>query len=228
MNLALMLPVLLTGKKASDSLLTGLLGYWKLDEAGGNAIDALGLHTLTDVGTSLGIVGKIGNARQCLSASSQYLTNAAFVLPDADFTIALWMNITTLTDFRNIVNKLASWEKGQLCIYIYSNKITFDLCTDASPNLGTVTSSTFGNLSTGTWYFMLADRNKITGKIGIEINGTRNEADAVGVMGTAGLFRLGARESSSPASFTNATVDECGVWGRLLTTAEKARLYNNS
>lgn len=212
-----------------DSLMTGLLAYWKLDEASGDAIDSsINNRTLTQVNNPLGVVGKVGNARNFVSTSAQHLKNTAFALDDADFTVSFWVNFTTRIAFAALIEKQISNARGQFNIYHESDwKIGFALYQQADVPLGSVISSTFGALSIGTWYHVLADRNKTTGKIGIEVNGTRTEGNAPGVMGTSANFGIGAWAHSAGHPL-NGAIDEVGVWSRLLTAEEKARLLNNT
>lgn len=212
--------------KSPDSLLTGLLAYWKLDEASGNAIDSSGNgYTLTQSNNPLGVAGKVGNARQFVAASLQALYHAAILFPDTDFTISAWVNITTLTDFKHIINKWTTTNKGQMAAYINGNKIEWAIYTDSAIIGSVVNCATFGNLSTGTWYHMILERNKSAGTIRIGINLTFDTAAANGVIGSTAGFRLGIRESFSSGAF-NGLIDEVGIWTRLLTVAEMTRLYN--
>jgi hypothetical protein len=215
------------GGVAADSLTVGLLAYYKLDEASGNALDVLGNYPLTQAANPLGVVGKIGNARQFLSASTQYLRNTSLVLPDTDWTISAWVNIATLTNFAAVINKWSAANKGQMAAYIDTNQITFAIYSDSAIIGSAARHSTFGNLSTGTWYHMILERQKTAGIIRIGINLTFNQANADGVIGTTGIFALAAKYYNETGPL-NGIIDEVGIWTRLLTTDELARLYNNT
>lgn len=211
-----------------DSLLIGLFAYYKLDESSGNAVDSGEYnYTLSQTNNPLGVVGKIGNARKFVSASSQYLSNSSMVLPDTDWTISAWVNIQTLTNFAHIINKWSGLSIGQMAAYINTNKIEFGIYNNSGLIGSTVTNTAFGNLSLNTWYHLILERNKTAGTIRIGINLIFDQSTANGVIGTTGLFRMGARAYTT-SGFLNGTVDEVGIWTRLLTSTELTRLYNNS
>lgn len=67
---------------AVSPLMNGLLGHWKLSDTS----DALGVRTLTNVGSTPFAAGKIGNCADLLIASGQYLHRASETL---GFTTAM-------------------------------------------------------------------------------------------------------------------------------------------
>ena len=214
------------GGSKKNSLLNGLLAYWKLDEASGNALDISGNnYTLTQSGNPLGVVGKVGNARQLVAASSQFLYNDTFKFSDTDFTISLWVNITTMTNYVHICSNWSALNQGQFVTYIDTNKVSFGLYSDSGIIGSLVQHTDFGNLSVDTWYHAVFTRDKTNGKIKNYINTVGTEATANGVIGTSQKFRLGARETGA-SGFLNGIVDEVGIWDRILTTEEIGRLYN--
>src|SRR5262249_29289721 len=92
----------------SCTLRNNLISYWRLDEASGNAIDAIGTNTLiahNAPGTTTGIVNGArtfnGNIQYFSIASNSSVENAA-----NDFTFTAWGYLTDKTDYRTLVGKL--------------------------------------------------------------------------------------------------------------------------
>ena len=77
---------------------TGLLGYWKLDETGGNAADSSGNNkTLANNGITTYVTGKYGNGSEHVPASSQYLMASSTI--DGVKTISFWVNPDNSTNY---------------------------------------------------------------------------------------------------------------------------------
>jgi hypothetical protein len=65
---------LVTGLVMS-TLVNGLVSYWKLDEASGTRVDAVGTNHLTPTNAPIGALGKIGNACDFEADSTQFLSH---------------------------------------------------------------------------------------------------------------------------------------------------------
>lgn len=88
---------------------TGLVSYWKLDEASGTRVDSIGNNDLTDNNTVTSGTGQSGNAASFASANSEYLsiTDAAQVgLETDEFTILAWNKPDTPSGTRAVVAKV--------------------------------------------------------------------------------------------------------------------------
>jgi len=72
------------------SLSDGLVGYWKMDEASGNVLDASGNgNTGTPTGTTV-IAGQYGNGRS-FNGSSDYVSVGSSIVPVDTFSISAWI-----------------------------------------------------------------------------------------------------------------------------------------
>lgn len=214
-------------KRTTDTLLNGLLAYWKLDEASGNGIDSsVNGYTLTGENNPIGEIGKVGNARKFVLASNQSMYNNSFQMPDTDFTISLWFKAASLpaADYMGLAGKMTGGSSGQFFVYTYDVQAYF-LLYSSTGLIANQNAAAFGNLSTGAWYHLLAKRDKANGLLKIGINLTFNQKVAVGVINPISGIRIGARASTSDKPY-NGLLDEVGIWNRLTTDAEDIRLYN--
>ncbi|MGH7186131.1 MAG: LamG domain-containing protein [Pseudomonadota bacterium] len=207
------------------ALTDSLVAYWKLDEASGTRVDATGRGNdlATVVGSPGSAAGKVGNAVD--TSSGNYLEGpvGGDLSPgNADFTIAAWLWFDALSGEGDIVNK---WQSGNF---------EYSLATDGSNNLKffvsdgsfpSVTATTFGAVSTSTWYFVVAWHDSVGDAIKIVVNdGTvETTAHAGGVNTGSAPFSVGRAPFGSPH---DGRVDEVGFWTRLLTAGEITALYN--
>lgn len=226
-------PLFFAGNQGGGiALNSGLIAFWKLEEASGNRVDSTGnTKTLTPSGAPGNQAGKIGNAVAFVKTSSQYLLRAdetafrmfrktASVYDQAGSTVAGWINLVDITFTVVIAAKEGfdiSYFSGGWHFRVF-NAVPATIA-DAS----VVISPTFG-----TWYFICA---RWDGGTGIDLsinNGTRGTASIVGTPnpGDATEFHLGVGAVSDTA-FTNGAQDAWGIWNRRLSDAEVAYLYNN-
>ncbi|HEU4594597.1 MAG TPA: LamG-like jellyroll fold domain-containing protein [Pyrinomonadaceae bacterium] len=213
-----------------STLNSGIVAFWKLDEASGTRYDAVRTNHLTDNNTVTQATGKVGNAASFASASSEYLScadNADLSTGDVDFMGAGWFQLMTKTASMDLV---AKWGASGNFEYI----LTYDQATDRFiffvSNNGTTTASvianTFGSPSIGTWYFVVFYHDATGNLIGISVNnGAFNTtAHTTGVFNSTAPFQIGARAVSP--SYFNGRADAVGFWKRLLSAAEITELYN--
>lgn len=93
------------GEKNNDFLSKGLLGYWDLDEASGDASDKSGnALTLTNNNSTTYVGGKFGNGGEFVPASTQYLSTATAI--NGAQTASFWVNPDSNTN--NYVHLTAS------------------------------------------------------------------------------------------------------------------------
>ena len=208
-----------------DSLTKGLLAYWKLDEAGGEAIDTLGVYNLSDTTNTVGVPGKVGNARQFVASNTQFLYSDMFEMGDIDFTISFWIKPATISTQLIVTNINTSATSGNFGIYLSNSNINMALYSSTESLVPVLTATDFGNLSAENWYHIVATRNKITTAATLFVNNISTSVNIAGTLGTYKKFRVGRRSFDSTLYY-NGLVDELGVWNRVLTNDEITRLYN--
>ena len=84
---------------------TGLVSYWKLDEASGTRVDSHGPNPLTPANAPGGAAGKIGTG--CTFNGSQYLHHPDLIAPlgDEDFTYTLWFKTTATGVYQGLIGR---------------------------------------------------------------------------------------------------------------------------
>jgi len=217
---------------SSSTLNTGLVAYWKMDEASGTRADDQGSNDLTDNNTVTSNTGKIGNAGQFTAANSEYLSladNADLSTGDIDFTFAMWVYGDTLAsgaDFRGIISK---WEGSNQEYILQNNGVTSRLIWSvgsSGSNRTDLTASSFGAPSTSTWYFIVCGHDAANDQIFISVNdGTVDTAShSGGVFNGASAFEIGHHQQGF--QYWDGRVDEVGFWKKKLSAAEITELYN--
>lgn len=219
------------GGIGQSALYTTLVAYWKLNEGSGDRYDSKGSNTLTSVGgVGMSATGKQENAATFTKASSQRLNaadNSALSVGDIDFYVACWV-YGTLDDGTSQYIAAKAGSSGNRAWYLYfdwaTNQIKFR-AFDSSDNSTTVTASTFGTVTTATWYFVEAWHNAATNQIGVAVNGVSNTSShTTGVRDDTGPFQIGAANSGS---HFDGWVDEFGYWKNYIpNSTERTWLYN--
>lgn len=211
-------------------LLTGLVAYWKLDEASGNRADSVGANTLTDNNTVTSTTGKVGSAADFEVDNSESLSisdNAVLSMGNIDFTLAGWVMLDTKTAIRAVIAKYTTVGNQREYMVRYesaTDRFVFRVSADGVNNTA-VSADNLGSPSTDAWYFIVAWHDAAADTINIQVNnGAANStAHATGVLDGTSVFYLGSREGTD---FFDGLIDETGLWKRALTAAERAYLYN--
>lgn len=215
----------------ATSLSTGLVGYWKLDEASGTRNDSGGTNHLTDNNTVTQAAGKVANAAQFTAANSEYLSvadSAALSTGDIDFTICAWVYLDSKSSSRLIVSKgtLATAAATEYWVDHLASTDRFRFGVSTGAALATVSADVLGAPSLATWYFVVAWHDSVGNTINISVNnGAANSAaHSAGVQDSTQPFQIGA--AAGPSGFMDGRVDEVGVWKKVLTAAERTLMYN--
>jgi hypothetical protein len=217
---------------AASPLLTNLVSYWTLDEASGNAVDAVvaSANDLTAVNAPGTAAGKINTSRSFTAASSRHFSRASNTLlrlGDIDFTWTAWAYLTSVPGINNAI--LSRWtnntgNREALLMYNNLGVFRFILSSNGAGISLQIDASSFGAASLNTWYFVCAWHDAVNNVVGISVNGAANTASySSGVLLGAADFQIGAFNN---ANFWDGRIDEVGFWKRVLTADERAELYN--
>jgi len=217
---------------AADTLNSGLIAYWKLDEASGTRVDSEPTGTaqdLTDNNTVTSATGRISNGAFFTSANSEYLSHADSADLSTTRMVAAWVKATTLTAGMVIVlywsvspSQQRSW---RLWWDSSTGKFKYEVSGDGIVSTS-IQATTFGTPVTNVLYFVAGWIDTTGNTLNISINnGTVNSvAYSSGILNSTATFDIGARGAAS--DFWNGLIDEVGVWNRPLTAIELTRLYN--
>ena len=214
------------------SLLDDLISYWPLDESSGNALDAHGSNDLTDNNTVGTATGLIAGARDFVPANSESLThasNASLTTGEIDWTIGLWVYLDSKASSRPLVSRWSNTSSDREYLLFYqSSGDRFRWVVQGASSVASVNADQLGSPSTGTWYYVLAWHAAGDNEIGIQVNnGTADTASGPtgSVPESTQNFRLGY--DPDIGAYHDGRIDEAAFWKRLLTDAEKTRLYNS-
>lgn len=220
----------------NSSLTTSLISYWKLDESSNTRFDERNIANLTDFDGVLSISGIRGQAANFVLANSQslyYSISNAFGISNQNFSFALWLYLNTFggVDQNIFVKRDGSNLEFDLIYSNATNGLVFRVSTDGANYPETVFATSFGTLTTATWYNIVCWQNTLS-HIGISVNRSVNTANFTNnvVFGTAGLCVSGVLSSGSPILATQGVdgrVDEIGFWKKMLTAQERQDLYGN-
>jgi hypothetical protein len=220
----------------AGTLTTSLISYWPFDEFsnGGvqtNRSDAYSTNTLTDNATTASSTGKKINGADFESGNSEFLEitdNTALSTGDIDFSVSAWANLESTGANRTILSKSDSSSVGEYELYYNdsSSKFEFILRNSSGTTVCTATDTTV--ISTATWYFVVAwhDASGNTCNIQVNNNTATSAAESGTVSDSAANFRVGARYTTEELFF-DGIIDEAGFWKKVLSSAERASLYNS-
>lgn len=229
---------------AGNGLLNALIAYWPGNEASGNLLDA---HTnalhLTDENTVTNAAGKVyATARKYTAANSEYHVrpgdDALLSAGDVDFTLAAWVYFDTVgTISKWLVSKrtTGAGANGYQLLFFGSdlggtNRLAFFAFVDGA--LTEARANTFGGLTAGVWYHIVAWHDATANQIGVEVNGVADTAaHSAGVGDDSGRFAIGILLGAL-SYYHNGRIGPVAFWksaaggGGVLTAAQRTALYN--
>lgn len=207
------------------ALSDNLISYWSLE----NVNDSHGSNNLTNNNTVTFVTGKVANAGNFVSASSQYLSianNTSLEAGDIDFTWAGWVYLTNTAAARTIMAKWGAGADGDYRLQFITAGTTFQFAVRNAANSATVTATWSASVSAATWYYVVVRHDATANIISISVNAGTPVTAALtgGTRVSANGFALGALNTG--ATFHNGGLDEAGWWKRYLADAELTDLYN--
>lgn len=224
------------------ALTDSIVAYWKLDESSGNATDATGNgYTMTNGGSSgvTFVAGKIGNSAHFENTypnNQDSFSRSGLGSDLAEYTISFWVksSSTTANNDSGVISA-GSWAgAGQWTVILRTNGAgSAFLYWDVYGNsTGNGISSTTGGLFDGTWRHCAVTYSDTTDTLKFYIDGSLDKTstsvgagtiDNTGITNFIGQYLVG----SNYRGFNNGELDEIGLWGRVLSDAEIASLYNS-
>jgi hypothetical protein len=203
-------------------LLTDLLAYWPLDEASGTRFDSVGTNHLSDTGGVGSTIGKQGNAATGFGASTFLSSTSDNTQIAGDWTIALWFRTGANVSTNQAL--ISRWGAASLdqeyIVYVHGSSFRFLVNAPSTVYIDRP-------VAPNTTYLGFAWHDATAGKIYVQLNDGVDTSDTVGVIKTSAgnTFRVGQRGDTSLPWLGN-WIDEIGIWGRVLTPAERTQLYN--
>lgn len=217
------------------ALLDDCVAYWRLGEASGSRADSVGSNTLTDNNTVGSTTGKLGNAANFIAANSEYLNiadNAALSMPNGQsFTIAMWINPSTLTNGATPLNKgglIFGASSFSYALEFLLQGMNVNLLWILSNNTASsALTCSAGVLPTSTWSFVVAWYDNSDNFQHIQLNnGTPVSIGAPSGGSSDQTFAFNLGSSGAGGAFFNGAIDDTLIWKRVLTSDERSMLWN--
>jgi hypothetical protein len=227
-----------------SSLLIDLIAWWDLEETfGTNQADS---HTNELDLTRNGPMnwtgdGKPGNAAIFASADVSKLTHADNdlfdVAGDPSFTWAFWMRADTVVDTgqHTLVCKGPNNDKNASPYFIQIDgfgsgnaKLSFFIGDGASTeSAGTATDTI--QADNNTWHFIVCTYNNAVPDLTIYVDNSLSFNTSVSItpVSTSDSLTIGASGAAGPLRLYDGDIDSLAFWKRILTSEERASLYNS-
>lgn len=225
---------------AGSSLLTGLVAYWKLDEASGSAIDAHSTHDGTVRNITQNSTGKINTAYTFDrltavpddSTGIVIPTSAAFNLAASAGSISCWINSTLELYWSDAIVSSHNTDVGNSGYHIGlqadgsgNHYISCIIGSSASYQQVTDNTTIIDN-SGSTWYHVVMTW-QYPGNIKAYVNGNMIINTAISVT-PVDAYDLNIGRSPAPYApyWFDGRIDEVGIWNVVLTPSQVSELYN--
>lgn len=211
------------------ALTDDLVSFWHLDEASGTREDAHGSNHLAQSGGVGVAAGRLGSAAD-FDGSDDYLEindNASLSAGDIDLTLACWVYFDSVSGVRDIAGKWSSGGFGEYWLDLDSSGRLRWRGGDTGGSHWSVSATTFGAVTTGTWYFVVGWHDAAANEVGISVNGTTSDTASwsAGAGDNERPFRVGAQHGA--ANPLDGRVDAVAFWKRKLSASEITQLYNS-
>jgi len=227
---------------AGTNLLSGLIAYWKLEEASGTRYDSHGSYDLTE---NVGIDSEVGVKGDCAVSNSTYDDGRSLtIFPSpydsvgASWSLSFWMSTNDSNDdtfhmFPNAWGNCVLFEiltidgnkvvQGRLWKDGENSEISTDISRSGIYTEGFIHVVITHDLPTKTVrvYYDGVEEHIVTYTTSLNpVNGTES-ADANTILS---MF---AGDTDGTDYAGPGKLDEVGIWGRAITAAEVSALYNN-
>lgn len=211
---------------AASTLLTDLVAYWALEETSGTRVSTVGSFNMTEDGTTGRLAGK-HNFGADLSLVGRLLRVGGNIFGDTDFTIALWARHPS--------------GGGHGSVYIFDH---WDSDAGNTEDIDIEYASTgpiayirdWNDQVTSTvpftddvWHLIIVWHDSVNNKLGISAdNETAVETSTGGPNSTVtgNLYFNEDGKNDGGAGANQIQEDEVMVWSRVLSSAERAELWN--
>lgn len=223
----------------TQELLPGKVAYWNLDSIVSStflldsALGGAGANTLTTVNTPTIVSGKLSNGLDLELSASQYAgiaSNSELQMGDIDFTISAWVRLESKgAANQQVCGKYSVGGTQEYRLYYNGalDRWAFAVTSDGTGSTRvTVVADTFGGPSTATWYHIVCWHDAANNQLCISVNGQTDTAShSAGVYAGTTSFTIGA--SADTTNYLDGIIDDPAVWKRVLTSGERAHLYNS-
>lgn len=229
---------------AQADLSTGLVGWWKFDEAtsgacaGSSVLDSTGQGRVGTCNNSPGwVAGKIGAGAMNFNGSSQYVYVSSYSNTSGKFTVSVWCKANVLNTWGTFVKNWGNGVQGQfhLGLDVATGMVGVQITQSNGATPAFVQDTSVLPLYSWQHYVAVADGSRVhlyrnTVEVGtpVSYDGTLTSAlSCVGIGAKVDQSCNGAADAGSPG-FWNGTLDDVRIYNRALTADEVKALYTGS
>jgi hypothetical protein len=223
---------------AVATLLTGLVSYWKMDEAGDGTqvrYDQMEVNNFVPsiYGPVPAVAGKIGSGAASGSGGGGFMTARGNASQNfaGSFSISGWMKIVNLSSgsgFAVLLSKGGTTLDRSYDIYWRNDLLRWEFGVTSNGSTG-ATAIVSHTPTVNTWYHVVAVFNSSTNQIFLTINngavGSVTQPFTGPVFGNIATGLSTMLMYNGTALRSDCIVDEIGLWNRALTGAEITALY---
>jgi len=207
---------------------SGLLAYWKLNESSGNASEEINSLTGTNQNVTYS-TGKINNGAVFNGTTSSLDIGTSTILKPTSVTLSAW--IKTSGTGGAIVLKKAFSNGGHNAydISISGANITSRVKRNSGNTFSDLTSSG-ATVNDDSWHHIVMTYTAGTHKIyidNVERGSSSPTATNIYYDGNYNAFIGCGEAGTTREAFFTGTIDEVGIWDRVLTISEIDELYNS-
>lgn len=220
--------------KNHSTLPTNLVSYWDFEEASGTRYDLVGNADLTDNNTVTTSTGNpIGNGAKFTRANSESLsTTGTSTDITGDVSFSCWVKFTTLTnnELRPFFGKDGTSNRSYgSWLYLTGGVYTLRFWISSNGTAGSEHVVTWSTPTTGVWYHIVGTWDASTSTAEFFVNGSSigtNASALTSIYNGDTPFYIG-RFGEVSGDYTDAEIDEFGLWSKVLTSDEITDLYNS-
>ncbi len=222
---------LATSPSVDAALTAGLVGYWSMDEASGDALNSASTGSSLDgtlVGDTTRVAGKVGSGALQFDGNGDYVDVTSPVIPGDAYTVAVWVNpaVTVGTTRQAILETSGSWaismELSQTNL-----RLKYGVDTDQAAPGGVIKETSIDPVE-GQWYYLVLSYDKTADVTKFFVDGAELfdvRGNPEGTLIASNGFHIGTYRDATGRWF-NGRIDEVAVWDRALDDAEVSLLWN--
>jgi hypothetical protein len=222
-----------TTTAAVNTLLTGLISMWKMDEPGTTEprVDSHGANNLSINPAVSSGTGKISQAVHIDIGQLLYATdNLSLETGPIDYTWAFWVKLDALNDCAFFGKSGDTVRDEYFCGYYPgatpASTGRFRFTVQGAGTFATVLADAFGPPVTGQWYFVVCWHDQTAGTLNIQINnGAIDSFTPVPPLVGADQDLFFGAYGYHVANPMAGLLDEVAFWKHILTTGDKTALY---
>ena len=209
---------------AEAGLLDGLLGYWKLDETSGNAVDSSGNgYTGTSSNITYTASGKIGRC-YTFNGSTSNINFGDVISPATGITLTAWVKTTSLPASEGAIIYKASYATNW-CGYRLTVYSTGTVGFFLGDNTGNYLDITFGTtVLNGNWHFIGGTWDGTNAYIYLD-DTRRTVTSWTGPIAYTSVNLYSGYNGSS--MLYQGDIDEAGIWNKALTQDNMLLLFDS-